>query len=73
MLLSKMLDSTVRGIVYEAVGTAPAVVLDSGAERVRAFAEDSRVPHVLLETPPNPWQAWVAGALGAVDRVLAGA
>jgi nucleoside-diphosphate-sugar epimerase len=72
MLLSKMLDSTVRGIVYEAAGTVAPEVLDAGAERVRAFAEDSRIPHVLLTVPPEPWDVWREEALAAVDRVLAG-
>ena len=73
MLLSKMLDSTVRGVVYEAAGSAPSPVLEAGAARVRAFAEDSRVPYVLLDASPEPWAAWLAQALGAADRVLGGA
>ena len=70
MLLSKMLDSTVRGIVYESAGQVPAAILAGGAARVRAFAEDSRIPHVLLSAPPDPWTAWRDEALAAMDRVL---
>lgn len=70
MLLSKMLDSTVRGIVYESAGRAPDAILSGGAARVSAFAQDSRIPHVLLSAPPDPWTAWRDEALAALDRVL---
>lgn len=71
MLLSKMLDSTVRGIVYEAAGSAPAEVLAGGAQRVRAFCEDSRVPYALLTASAADPAAWSVEALDAAERVLA--
>jgi uncharacterized protein YbjT (DUF2867 family) len=70
MLLSKMLDSTVRGIVYEAAGSVDADVLCAGAARVSAFAQDSRVPHVLLRREPGEHEAWLKDARAAVDRLL---
>jgi uncharacterized protein YbjT (DUF2867 family) len=68
MLLSRMLDSTVRGIVYEASGTVDAEILAAGAQRVRAFCEDSLIPYALLD------RGGVSPAAGAdaVDQVLAG-
>lgn len=72
MLLTKMLDSTVRGIVYETAGSVPADVLALGAQRLRAFCEDSHVNYVLLQTPPDEHDRWLAQALNAVDAVLAG-
>lgn len=71
MLLSKLLDSTVRGVVYEAGGPAGEAVLAGGAERVRAFCEDSRVPYALLGAPDRDPARWVAQTAGAVERVLA--
>jgi putative NADH-flavin reductase len=73
MLLTKMLDSTVRGIVYEAAGSVPATVRQGGAERVRAFCEDSRVPYVLLSADPGDRVTWLQQAAGALDLVLAAA
>lgn len=70
MLLTKLLDSTVRGVVYEAAGTAPSDVLADGARRVRAFCEDSRVPYCLLEANPGDGDGWCTSAVGAVERVL---
>jgi putative NADH-flavin reductase len=72
MLLTKMLDSTVRGVVYEAAGSVPADLLARGAQRLRAFCEDSHVNYVLLHTPPDEHNRWLAEAVDAVDAVLAG-
>ena len=69
MLLLRMLDSTVRGIVYEAGGTVDSAILDAGAQRVRAFCEDSRIPYALLDAPGADWPA---GAADAVEDVLGG-
>jgi uncharacterized protein YbjT (DUF2867 family) len=70
MLLTRILDSPVRGIVYESAGTAGAQVLQGGAARVRAFCEDSRVPYALLDAAAADHRAWLAAALAAVERVL---
>jgi hypothetical protein len=69
MLLLRMLDSTVRGIVYEATGSVDASLLDAGAQRVRAFCEGSRIPYALLDVGGG---AWPAGAVDAVEAVLRG-
>ena len=71
MLLSKLLDTTVRGIVYETAGTIEAGLLRAGAARVRAFCEDSRIPYALLAAGQGDGRAWVAAAVAAVEQVLA--
>jgi NAD(P)-dependent dehydrogenase (short-subunit alcohol dehydrogenase family) len=72
MLLSKMIDSTVRGIVYEAQGSVPEGVLAGGAHRVQAFCEDSRVPYALLRSAHTDFPRWLAEAVGALETVLSG-
>jgi hypothetical protein len=67
MLLLRMLDSTVRGIVYEAGGSVDQTVLDAGAERVRVFCEGSRIPYALLYAPGADWPD---AAVDAVEKVL---
>ena len=69
MLLTRMLDSTVRGIVYEAHGSVGAEILAAGAARVREFCEGSRIPYALLDPDQG---AWPGEAADAIDRVLAG-
>ena len=70
MLLTRMLDTTVRGIVYEAAGSVDRALLDAGAELVRERCEDSRIPFALLDADPGDASAWVSAAVRAVDRVL---
>jgi hypothetical protein len=70
MLLHKMVDTTVRGIVYEARGRVDPAVLLAGAERVRRFCEGSLIPYAVLEADPEDHGAWVAAAAGAADRLL---
>ncbi len=70
-LLQHVIDTTVHGVVYEAAGTLERSILESGAERVRASCELSRIPFALLERAPAAgYDAWLAAALGAVDQVL---
>jgi uncharacterized protein YbjT (DUF2867 family) len=70
MLLEKMLDTTVRAVVYEAVGTVDPAVLEVGTERVRYWCERSLIPYVLLRADPGDHPAWTEAAAGAVRRAL---
>lgn len=70
MLLTKLVDTTVRGVVYEVRGSVAAEVLAGGALRVRAFAERSLVHAVLLDADPAQPHHWLAAALEAVEGVL---
>ena len=72
MLLERMLDTTVRGIVYESVGTVPEPILAEGARRVRHACERSLIPHVLLTADPSGGDAWVSAATDAVGEALLG-
>lgn len=72
MLLLRMLDTTIRGVVYEAAGAADPSVLAAGAERVRAACEGSRIPYVLLDADPEDRDRWLQVASDAVERVLIG-
>jgi hypothetical protein len=70
MLLTRMLDTTVRGIVYEVAGSVERQVLDAGARIVVATCSDSRIPFVLLDQDPEDHGAWLDAAVGAVTRLL---
>jgi uncharacterized protein YbjT (DUF2867 family) len=71
MLLSKLLDTTARGIVYEARGSVATEVLEHGAELVRSACEQSRIPHALIDTDPGDPDRWADAAVEAVGAVLA--
>lgn len=71
MLLTKLVDTTVRGLVYEEQGPVDADALASGAERVRRFADRSLVRATLLKADPGRTEEWLSAALAAVDRAIA--
>jgi threonine dehydrogenase-like Zn-dependent dehydrogenase len=70
MLLERMLDTTVRGVVYQAAGSVEAALLRSGADRVRHACERSLIPYELLTADPAAAEAWVPQAVEAVQRAL---
>ncbi|MEA2372701.1 MAG: hypothetical protein QOH12_3095 [Solirubrobacteraceae bacterium] len=66
-MLSQTIDTTVRGVIYEAAGSVP-----SGAAVVREWAALNRVPCRILESDPADRAAWLAEAVVAVDQLLGG-
>jgi uncharacterized protein YbjT (DUF2867 family) len=71
-LLAKLVDSGVRGLVYEGVGDAPAELLEGGAAQARAAGEWFRMPvQVVDAAPAADGDAWLAAMRAAVGRVLA--
>jgi nucleoside-diphosphate-sugar epimerase len=70
MLLTKVVDTTARGVVYEAAGTVEEAVLRQGAERVRGFAERSLATVAVLDADPADHGRWLRAALDAVGQIL---
>jgi len=71
MLLERTIDTTVRGLLYEAAGSVDAALLAGGAEMVRAACGKSEIPHALLSADPDDHDGWLAAALGAIGELLA--
>jgi hypothetical protein len=65
MLLSRVLDSPVRGFVYEGVGTVDRAVLGDGAAIVRSVCERSRIPFAVVDG-----ERGVGGLRDAVNSLL---
>jgi nucleoside-diphosphate-sugar epimerase len=61
-LLDTLVDTHVRGVVHESA---------AGAELARRASETYRMPVALVAEPPTDPERWLAGALRAVDSVLA--
>jgi uncharacterized protein YbjT (DUF2867 family) len=70
MMLDKATDTTVRGVVYEAAGSAPPEILAAGAEEVRAAGRTNEIPYALLGADPADQAAWLADAHAAIARLL---
>ena len=71
-LLAKLVDTPVRGLVYEAAGTVPAHLLAEGGVIARAASVTYRMPVQVVESDPADTGAWVAAARSAVAGVLGG-
>ena len=71
MMLSKVIDTTVRGVVYEAAGTVGEGTLASGAAELRRTCELNEIPFALLHADPAQYDAWVTAARNAIDGLLA--
>lgn len=69
----KLVDTPVRGLVYEAAGSAPPEHLAAGREIVRHAHATWLIPLQFIEADPGADRAaWRAAALAAVRAVLAG-
>jgi NAD(P)H-binding len=62
-LLESLVDSPVRGFVYEADG-------GEGEEAVRLAERTFRIPVEIVETDLGDHSAWLGEAMGAVGRLL---
>jgi uncharacterized protein YbjT (DUF2867 family) len=71
MMLARTVDTTVRGLVYEAAGPVAPHVLARGAAIVRRAHDTWGVPISVLDASPADVTRWRPAARGAVDDVLA--
>ncbi len=71
-LLEHLVDTPVRGVVYEGAGSAGPELLEAGAEIVRAAGRTWRIPVEVVAADPGDPVAWgeemANAALGAVAR-----
>jgi uncharacterized protein YbjT (DUF2867 family) len=64
-LLERLVDTPVRGFVYEAAGGVDPSLLEGGAAAVRAAGERWRIPVVIVEADPARPAAWADAMLDA--------
>jgi uncharacterized protein YbjT (DUF2867 family) len=69
-LLEKLVDTPVRGFVYEATGTVDPSSLARGAEAVRSAAETWRIPVELVDVRPDQPRIWLQETLSATRKVI---
>jgi nucleoside-diphosphate-sugar epimerase len=63
MLWEKLVDTPVRGVVYEGA-------LPQGEQVARTASHTWQIPLEVLDADPLDHDAWLAAARGAVDRLL---
>lgn len=57
-LMERLVDTPVRGVVYQAVGSVDAAVLAAGAEIVRTASRTWRIPVAVAEAEPDDPARW---------------
>jgi len=67
--LEKLVDTPVRGFVYEAAGSVDPAALDHGAAAVRAAAQTWRIPVEAVTADPGDPPAWATSMLTATHRL----
>jgi uncharacterized protein YbjT (DUF2867 family) len=68
--LERLVDTPVRGMIYEAAGTLDAALLREGAAAVRAASTRWEMPASIVETDPSDHEQWRAAMLAGVENVL---
>jgi NAD(P)-dependent dehydrogenase (short-subunit alcohol dehydrogenase family) len=69
-LLERLVDTPVRGVVYEAAGSVDPALLAGGAAAVREAAVTWSIPAEVVGTDPSDRDAWRATMAAAVRRLL---
>ncbi len=69
-LLERLVDTPVRGFVYEAAGTVEPRCLERGAAAVRAASETWRIPVEVVEADPGDFEGWLKAMTAATHRLL---
>ena len=69
--LTQLIDTTVRGFLYEATGAGtPQDLLDGGQEIARTITERNAIPAAFLSADPRDLAAWLTEARGAIDAFM---
>jgi len=70
-MVEAVVDTPVRGLVYEGAGTVAADLLEQGSAIARAAARTYRMPVHVVEEPPSDLAAWESAMHSALEAVLA--
>ena len=67
-LLGKLIDTPVRGVVYESTGTVDPTVLARGATLLESVCGRSRIAYELVSARPAEWTQVTAAAVARILR-----
>ena len=72
-VLERLVETPVRGFVYEAGGSVEPRLLERGAEIVRQASRRWRIPVEIVDSGPLDWEAWTEAMLSAAQRLTGAA
>ena len=70
-LLARLVDTPLRGFVYEGAGSIGGGILEQGARIVIAAGERWQIPFEIVTADPDEHSAWLEAMVGATTAVLA--
>jgi hypothetical protein len=68
--IERLVDTPVRGVVYEAAGSVGADQLAGGTAIVREASAVWSIPVEIVEEDPASHARWIAAMMGAIERLL---
>ena len=69
-LLERLVDTPVRGVVYEAGGSVAPELLADGAAAVREASLRWSIPAEVVEADPRDPESWLSAMTAAVNRLI---
>ena len=69
-LAEHLVDTPVRGLVYEAAGTVEPALLEQGAHIVRTASHTWHIPTEIVSVDPAGYAHWLKAMKEAVERLL---
>ena len=69
-LMGHLVDTPVRGFVYEAAGSVDPAVLESGAHIVREASRTWHIPVEVVSSDPAKHETWLEAMKEAVERTV---
>lgn len=70
MMLSKIIDTTVRAVVYEAAGSVAPEVLAAGVAELERMGARNEIPVAVVDCDPCDRAAWALAVRQAIDRLV---
>jgi len=71
MMLSRVIDTTVRGIAYEAAGSVAEEALATGVAQLELMARLNEIPYAIVDADPAERTGWTAAARRAIEGLIA--
>ena len=70
MMLSKIIDTTVRGVVYEAAGTIAPEAFATGTAELERMGRLNEIPFVIVDADPRDRERWLNAARRAIGDLI---